>query len=94
MPEIEIELGPEWDYDAVVCLKKVCDQLGFPFSLKYLGHAGSQEIFQGKIKAGDQMLKVQKETYMGLRIQGPAEIVNRIAEEHAKIYTRPSKETA
>ncbi|QDQ26690.1 hypothetical protein FNU76_10125 [Chitinimonas arctica] len=48
------------------------------------GIGGSQEIAMSKVRLGDGLITIESETYIGLTISGPKQIVEKLAEEVRK----------
>ncbi len=83
MPAVEkkkIALGPEHDEKLRDAVRDVLRQLGASQVRHDWGVAGSQELSALEVDLGDQRVLFEAETYMGLSITGPADLVDRIAE--------------
>ncbi len=74
----EIILGPEHDRELPMKLRSVLKNLGGVKLSQDWGVGGSQEITTWVFQIGDQQVTVGTETYMGLSIRGPRELVERI----------------
>ena len=74
-----VVLGPEYDDDLLIALRCVARELGGKLVSKRHLAAGSQNLTSSKIQIGIQRIVVERETYVGLSIRGPADLVERIA---------------
>jgi hypothetical protein len=72
-------LGDEFDDDLKSRLFEKLKEMGAnPVSSDW-GIAGSQEIDSLSIRVYDQIIEIESETFVGLSISGPEEIVDEIA---------------
>ena len=71
-------VGPENDEQLFRRLGGVLRAMGFELDTKWDGIAGSQDISHWEVTSKEGALVVESETYMGLSIHGPAELVRRI----------------
>ena len=62
-------------------LGEVLVKLGFNLSTNWTGVGGSEEIFRWGVESNEGKLIIQAETYVGLTIEGPEEIVNKVKNE-------------
>ena len=74
-------VGPEYDEQLFHRLGCVLRAFGFKLDTKWDGVGGSQDIRHWEITSPEGVLVVDSETYMGLSIHGPAELVCRIRQE-------------
>ena len=75
---ITIVLGPEWDDALRSSLLDVLRELGATEVSREWGVGGSQEIETLVVKLGDQVLSIEAETYIGLSVTGPRDLVERV----------------
>jgi hypothetical protein len=73
-----VVLGDEWDESLRREVIGVLRELGATFSPHECGHAGSQELEVLEAIVGDQCVRVEAETYIGLTVSGPAELIDRL----------------
>lgn len=71
-------LGPEYDNDLLATLRDVLNELGGDVHAQSWGVGGSQELATSEVKIGSQFVFVEAETYIGLMIRGPADLVGKI----------------
>lgn len=74
-------VGPEHDEQLFRRLGVVLRAMGFDLSAKWDGVAGSQDISHWELISPDGALIVESETYMGLFVEGPAELVRRVRKQ-------------
>lgn len=75
----KVILGNEYDVSLFVTLKDIlATQQATPLD-KTWGVGGSQEISTWHVSIGGQTLTIEVETYMGLSLFGPADLVSQIA---------------
>ena len=75
-----IVLGPEHDQRLRTVLRDVLRELATGTPRHEWGVAGSQELETLDIEIDGRQLHVEAETYMGLSIAGPADLVDRVSE--------------
>jgi hypothetical protein len=76
--EKTVILGSEYDDSLREVLRNVLMQLGGKgFSCDW-GVGGSQEIERTQVQLGANRVIIEAETYIGLSIRGPSELVNQI----------------
>ena len=75
-----VVLGPEYDGVLIGALMDVLQRLGYVRVSHSWGVGGSQEVETAEFVAGDRHLLVENETYMGLSICGPGDLVDSISE--------------
>ena len=73
-----IVLGPEHDQDLRTALRDVLRTLGATSIRHDWGVAGSQEFEELAVDIGKQRVLVEAETYIGLSITGPPDLVDHI----------------
>ena len=71
-------LGPEFDDSLRADLKMVLSDLGATFGQLDWSVGGSQEIESMKVSVYGQSLLIEAETYVGLSISGPGQLVAEI----------------
>jgi len=71
-------LGPEYDDHVRDVLRDVLRALGGRVIDKSWGVGGSQEVETLDVEIDSQRLHVEADTYMGLSIEGPDELVEHI----------------
>lgn len=74
-------VGPEHDEKLFYRLGAVLRAMRFDLGSKWVGGAGSQDISHWELTSMDGALIVESETYMGLSIEGPAELVRRVRQQ-------------
>jgi len=76
--DMTIILGPEYDLGLQEILRGVLEELrGVELSHGW-GVGGSQELETAEVRIGAQRVTVEAETYIGLSVRGPEELVERI----------------
>lgn len=78
MPPVTLVLGPESDDRLRTALREVLISLGAKMLDHKWGVAGSQEIELVEAELDGHRLFVEAETYVGLSITGPAELVHEV----------------
>jgi hypothetical protein len=68
-------LGPEHNNELLHRLGAVLKEMGFKMNGQWAGVAGSQDISHWEVHSPNGTLVVESETYAGLSIEGPAELV-------------------
>lgn len=76
--EKTVTLGPEYDESLRVTLRDILAHLGGNGLPHDWGVAGSQEVETTCVQVGAERVVIESETYIGLCIRGPAELVDRI----------------
>ncbi len=71
-------VGPEHDENLFRRLGAVLSAMWFELGPKWDGVGGSQDISHWEIKSVEGTLVLQAETYVGLSVDGPAELVRRV----------------
>ena len=77
---VERNLGSEWDETLLLRLRKAIADLGGDMTETSRGVGGSQEVAEYEILVRGVTITATAETYMGLLLRGPLEIVDEIAE--------------
>lgn len=72
-------LGAEYDDALREALRGVLTQLGAKGLAHDWGLAGSQELESATVLVGGDRILIEAETFVGLSICGPAEVIERIA---------------
>jgi hypothetical protein len=72
------ELGPEWDEELLVRLRQAVTERCGTMKLTEHGVAGSQDIQMYSIEMPSGSLCAKAETYVGLRLSGPAALVQEL----------------
>jgi hypothetical protein len=78
--EKTVVLGPEYDQQLRSALRDVLQALATGKPRHEWGVAGSQELETVDVEIDGRQLHVEAETYMGLSITGPADLVDRVSE--------------
>jgi len=73
-----IVLGNEYDIELKHALSKVLASMGAKKTDSNNFLAGSQEIFSEKFKINDRLVEIESETYMGLSLSGPPDLIEEI----------------
>jgi hypothetical protein len=76
--EVTVVLGPEHDQRLRRVVQEVILRLGGKLRKQDWGLGGSQEIETVEIKIGTDRLVLEAETYVGLSLRGPSQLVHRI----------------
>lgn len=76
--EVEIVLGPEFDIALTERLHRLVKASGGRISVASFGVGGSQEITRYEVTFPTGTLVVKAETYVGLSIRGPEELVQAV----------------
>lgn len=76
--EVTVVLGPEHDQHLRRVVLEVIVRLGGKLSKRDWGIGGSQEIETVETKIGTDRLVLEAETYVGLSLHGPSQLVHRI----------------
>lgn len=71
-------VGPEHDENVFRRLGAALRALGFGLGDEWRGVAGSQDVSHWELDSPGGSLVVESETYVGLSVQGPAELVHRL----------------
>lgn len=74
-------VGPEYDEQLFRRLGAVLKSMGFNLDSKWDGIGGSQDIFHWELKSPDGSLVIESETYMGLSVEGAAELVQCVRQQ-------------
>jgi hypothetical protein len=74
-------VGPEHDEQLFRRLGTVLKSMGFNLDSKWDGISGSQDISHWELKSPDGSLFIESETYVGLSVEGAAELVHRIRQQ-------------
>ena len=77
--EKTVILGLEWDNDLRGKLKEALNGLGAGITDHSWGVVGSQEVETLDVIIGDSELHVEAETYLGLTLSGPPDLVDKVA---------------
>jgi hypothetical protein len=73
-------VGHEYDEALFERLKSVLRALGYHIDIEWSGVAGSQDISHWEISCPAGTLQIEAETYIGLSITGPVQLVAGIRE--------------
>lgn len=73
-----IVLGNEYDIEIKHALSKVLASMGAKKTDSNNFLAGSQEIFSEKFKINNRLVEIESETYMGLSLSGPPDLIEEI----------------
>jgi hypothetical protein len=82
----KLVLGDEHDDALRQALMACLQQMGAEVTARQWGLGGSQTLETTRVYLGKDLLVVQAETYVGLSIEGPARVVDRVA----SMLTKPS----
>lgn len=74
-----LRLGHEYDEDLIKNLDVVLEKMGGVLVHNWSAVVGSQELLIKKIRLGELVLDIESETYIGLSIRGPKDLVDTIA---------------
>jgi|GEM_PF-1200341 len=85
-----VVLGPEYDQRLRGAVLEVLARLGGTPSKHEWGIGGSQEVRTLEVNIGTDCVILEAETYIGLSVQGPAKLVDRISEMVTAKMTRVS----
>jgi len=73
-----INIGAEYDQKVWRALKSAITVLDGVLSDDDFSLAGSQELLEIEVKFGNDIVKIESETYMGVTISGSAEIIEKL----------------
>ncbi|PSJ43023.1 hypothetical protein [Allosphingosinicella deserti] len=76
---VDIHLGDEWDEDLIAAIDAVLQGIGAERISKHGSIAGSQEWSSSEWRLGEQVITVERETYMGVSLVGPPALTNAVA---------------
>ena len=76
------DVADEDDEEAFDRLGRALGALGFDIQGKLNGVAGSQDYSRWDLSCPEGSVVVEAETYMGLSVEGPAELVGRLRERY------------
>ena len=76
---VTVNLGAEYEQDAIEAANWVLREIGASPKNNSWALAGSQEITRFEWQRGPDALVLETETYMGLTLSGPDEIVRLVA---------------
>ena len=76
---VDIHLGNEWDDDLIAAVDAVLESIGAERISTHGSIAGSQEWSSSDWRLGEQVITVERETYMGLSVCGPPALMNAVA---------------
>jgi len=79
MAEKQLVIGPEHDDELRTAVVAVLKQIGGRQRSHERGVAGSQEVETLEVDVDGQLIVVEAETYVGLSIRGPEELVDRVS---------------
>jgi hypothetical protein len=77
--ELELVIGPEYDQATFERLRDVVASLGGSICEQSWGVGGSQEVSSFQITIGSACLIATAETYIGLSLRGPNDLVRQLA---------------
>ena len=75
-------MGPEHDEKVFRRLGAALRALGFGLGEEWLAVAGSQDVSHWELHSPAGSLVVESETYVGLSVQGPADLVHRLRRQY------------
>ena len=78
MSTVRWEVGPEHDNQLFQRLGDALRESGFDLASKWDAVAGSQDISHWKVSCTDGSLVVEAETYIGLSVEGPSQLIDRV----------------
>lgn len=81
----KVILGAEWDQTVRARLFSVLKEMGAEPRDHHWGIGGSQEIDTLEVSVDDRCLVIEAETYVGLTLTGPIDLVERIQSRLASI---------
>ncbi|HEX6690236.1 MAG TPA: GNAT family N-acetyltransferase [Burkholderiales bacterium] len=76
------EVADEYDFEAFARLGRALGAMGFDVQDKLSGVAGSQDYSRWELTCPEGLVVVEAETYMGLSVEGPADLVSRLRERY------------
>jgi hypothetical protein len=71
-------IAPEYDEAAFRRLGTALKHLGFAVQANWNALAGSQDISHWELSSPNGALTIENETYVGLWVEGPTEVVQRL----------------
>lgn len=74
-------VSSEYDEQLLRRLGIVLKSMGFNLDAQWSGIGGSQDIFHWELKSLNGSLVIESETYMGLSVQGAADLVQHIRKQ-------------
>lgn len=77
-------VGPEHDEKVFRRLAAALRALGFSLGDQWRGLAGSQEVSHWELQSPGGSVVVESETYVGVSVEGPAELVQRLRQQYEK----------
>ena len=72
-------IGQEFDVELRVALREVLEEMEAVGEERWWAVGGSQEIAHSEVRVGSESLTIEAETYVGLTISGPTELVETVA---------------
>ena len=79
--EKTVVLGTEYDDELRDALRDVLIEMGGNVQGSEWTMGGSQELDSAAVRFGEELIIVESETYVGLSITGPEDLVNRIEQK-------------
>jgi len=74
-----LRVGDEYDSSLLSRLRTAVASIGGTMTESFWGAGGSQEITRYEISLPDGGVEVEAETYVGLSLRGPAQLVQQLA---------------
>jgi hypothetical protein len=83
--------GPEYSQVTFGVVREVLIEVGYSVKSKWNGIVGSQEIFHWEFVGPKGTLVIETETYIGMSISGPIELVHEVktAFENTTLSKKP-----
>lgn len=75
-----VNIGKEYDENLLHRLELVLKEMGGSQVSEHSSVVGSQDLWIKKVQIGDQVLEIESETYVGVTITGPEDLVEAVAE--------------
>jgi hypothetical protein len=75
------EIGSEIEEQLLAHLGTILKSMGFVLSDGWNAIAGSQDISQWQVTSAEGTLTIESETYIGLSVTGPAELIRRVRQQ-------------
>lgn len=75
-----VNIGKEFDENLLHRLEVILKNMGGIQISEESSVVGSQDLWCKKIKINDQILEIESETYVGISITGPEQLVESVAE--------------
>ncbi len=88
MEEATWLVSDENDEAAFARLGEALRNSGYVLGRKSWGVGGSQELSEWRLWRGDQSLHIVAETYMGLTVSGPSDLVANLQQQYGGVDAR------